>query len=422
LLSFIALSARAEARQGGIASQGCDGCHGRGDDSGKLSLSAMPAMFEPGQRVELSLSLTGPYADGGTYVSTGGVGELQIITGEGLKKVSSGLVHERPKPASGGSVQFRFAWTAPAQVGAVQISVWALGGNGDNRSSGDAAFARVFEFAFGCVGQTYYLDSDGDGAGRPDISQLACSGSPPQTYVADYGDCDDYNKSIHPGAPELCNQHDDDCNGEVDENVVPVELWPDADGDGYYDARTEKVGTPLMGCNGLKGWAALPGDCQPMNKAINPRAQEVCNALDDDCDGEVDERVRPTCGEGWCRRESPTCDLTYCRPGVPERETCNLLDDDCDGEIDEDAELCPLGQLCDGAVCVTMSSTAGTGGGGAGMPASTAGSPPAGGGGSISPMKDPASCALGARHGQQGLALLALAAWAAAIARRRFSP
>jgi hypothetical protein len=57
------------------------------------------------------------------------VGDLQAMANQGLTEVSSGLVHNQPKPASGGSVQFRFAWVAPAKAGAVRFSVYALGGN-----------------------------------------------------------------------------------------------------------------------------------------------------------------------------------------------------------------------------------------------------------------------------------------------------
>jgi hypothetical protein len=164
----------------------------------------------------------------------------------------------------------------------------------------------------------------------------------------------------------------------------------------------------MQGCAGLKGWAALPGDCQPMNAAINPRAQEICNNLDDDCDGDVDERVRPTCGEGWCRRVSPSCDVAYCRAGEPEPERCNLIDDDCDGEIDEQAEPCPTGQSCSDGACVSTSAPSG-GAGGSGQPAGNqAGSAP-----TTAPSgpdrSASASCALGSTGAAHTPLLLALA-------------
>jgi hypothetical protein len=418
------LTTRAEARAGGIEASSCTGCHGGGPE-GSLMLSSSPATVSPGERAELTLSVIGGYKDGGVYVNTGDAGELQLIGGEGLRAVATGLVHERPKSASAGAVTFRFAWVAPSTPGAVRFYVYAIGGNGNNLSSGDAPMDQTFDFVYGCTGKTYYLDGDGDGFGRVDFQRLDCADKPaPASFVAEAGDCDDYDDAAHPGATEICNQDDDDCDGEIDEDVAPVELWPDADGDGYYDARTEQVGTPKMGCLGLKGWAARPGDCQPMNKDINPGAIELCNYLDDDCDGDVDERVRPTCGEGWCRRESPSCDPQYCVAGDPVPEKCNLLDDDCDGELDEEPDACPTGQRCDAGACVSAS-----GGSGGAPPSGQAGTPPAGGGsagssGSVGMAgagagPRAAGCALGPRTTHAGLAALVLSMAAVSGRRRR---
>jgi hypothetical protein len=97
---------------------------------------------------------------------------------------------------------------------------------------------------------------------------------------------------------------------------------------------------------------------------VNPGAKEVCNLKDDNCDGRADERVRPQCGFGWCRRDSPTCEAMDCRPGEPNAETCNQFDDDCDGEIDNDA--CGPGMLCMASACVPAGAADGGGGGGGG--------------------------------------------------------
>jgi hypothetical protein len=249
---------------------------------------------------------------------------------------------------------------------------------------------------------------------------------PPMGYVAINGDCDDYRKNVHPGAPELCNMIDDNCNGQIDENATPVQLWPDADGDGYYDVRTEMVGQPKIGCVGLKGWAAEPGDCQPMNKDVNPGATEVCNNIDDNCDGNVDEHVRPTCGEGWCRREAPGCDVAYCMPGEPTKEKCNFLDDDCDGLTDEDPDMCPTGQVCAAGTCVDsgqvvidqngvpqpIAGTSGKTGNGAGSSGGNAATPPTSFGSS-------SGCAFGAGAGHGALAMLGLLVVSTALRRRR---
>jgi hypothetical protein len=423
-LGAVAFTTRAEARVAGIVASSCTGCH-NGGTAGSLTLTSTPATLNPGERAELTLSIVGDYKVGGVYVNTENVGELQIIADQGLKKMPGGLVHERPKSASAGTVQLRFAWIAPATPGAVRFYAYALGGDGNGRSTGDAGLDQTFDFVYGCSGKTFYLDGDGDGIGRMDFTKLGCADTPPEAFVAEAGDCDDFDAQTYPGAPEACNLVDDDCDGQIDEDVAPVELWPDADGDGYFDARTEKVGEPKMGCVGLKNWAALPGDCQPTKAAINPGVVEICNDVDDDCDGDIDERVRPTCGVGWCRRESLSCDPQYCTPGVPVKEACNYLDDDCDGEIDEDADVCPSGQVCDAGSCV------GASGGAGGTPtAPQAGATSAAGssgnvggvGGSLDDAKSrqgASGCALGARSSQGALAALVLAACGAGLRRRR---
>jgi hypothetical protein len=418
----------AQARAGGIEADGCTGCHS-GGPNGSLTLTANPPSFMPGASVNLTLSIMGGFSDGGTYITTSDVGTLQAPANSGLTKVMSGLVHNQPKPASGGAVTFGFSWVAPATPGSVRFEVYAIGGNGNGRSSGDTPLDAAFDFVYGCVGKTFYLDGDGDGFGRADFSKLVCADSPPASYVAASSDCDDYRKTVYPGAKELCNMLDDNCDGQIDENAVPVELWPDADGDGYYDAHTEMVGTPKVGCAGLKGWAAEPGDCQPKNAAVNPGAMEVCNNVDDDCDGDMDERVRPICGEGWCRRESPGCDLMYCTPGAPSKEKCNFLDDDCDGLTDEDPDMCPVGQTCAAGSCVDSGqvtldptgtpmpiggSVSVSGSGNAG------GSAPTGGGGGGS--DGSSGCALGSRASHGALVMLGLLMSTAALRRRRRRP
>ena len=412
----------AQARAGGIAASGCEGCHGA-PGSGKLTMTASPAIFNPGDSVELTLSIIGGYSTGGVYLNTADVGDLQTIANQGLTELSSGLVHNQPKPGNGGTVQFRFNWVAPNAPGNVRFNVYALGGNGNGRSSGDAGIDGTFDFVYGCTGKVYYLDGDADGMGRDNYSMLGCDNAPPMAYAPTAGDCDDYRKTTYPGAPELCNMMDDDCDSMVDEDAVPVDLWPDADGDGYYDARTEKVGEPKVGCAGLKGWAAYAGDCKPEDPEVHAEAEEVCNNIDDDCDGDVDERVRPTCGEGWCRREAPGCDLTYCMPGEPVKEKCNFLDDDCDGLTDEDLDLCPTGQTCAAGSCVDSDTVTldpmgipvpigGTSPGSSGSSSATGGSS----GGAVS---DSSGCAFGAGAGHGALSVLGLLTAAALLGRRR---
>ncbi|MFO0555434.1 MAG: hypothetical protein U0271_44060 [Polyangiaceae bacterium] len=72
-------------------------------------------------------------------------------------------------------------------------------------------------------------------------------------------------------------------------------------------------------------------------------AREICNGLDDDLDGDVDEGLGTiTCGVGACRVEVAACidgSPATCVPGSPSPEVCNGEDDDCDGAVDEDLGL-----------------------------------------------------------------------------------
>jgi hypothetical protein len=98
-------------------------------------------------------------------------------------------------------------------------------------------------------------------------------------------DCDDGNAAVHPGATEVCNGVDDDCDGAVDDGAIDATTWfADADSDGYGDPSE-----PELACDEPAGASAQAGDCDDANAAVNPAAAEVCNGQDDDCDTLVDD-------------------------------------------------------------------------------------------------------------------------------------
>ena len=110
----------------------------------------------------------------------------------------------------------------------------------------------------------------------------------------------------------------------------------DDDCDGAVD---EGLGTITCGQGACQRSATacvngVPGTCTPGT----PTA-EVCNNIDDDCDGVVDNNLgTTTCGVGACRRTVNNCSggvPQTCSPGAPSPEVCNGIDDDCDGPIDE---------------------------------------------------------------------------------------
>ena len=306
----------------------------------------------------------------------------------------------------------------------------ALAGNGNNASSGDSPGGGEFQWVYGCSPSTFYPDPDRDGYGSKNYGiRLGCAGdAAPTGFAAMDGDCDENNEMVHPGATEICNLKDDNCNGQIDENAPPAMMWPDGDGDGYYQFQT---GTAKLGCGNTPGYAARGGDCDDRDPAVHPGVTEICNNKDDNCDGQIDERVRPQCGVGWCARYSPTCDPADCRPGPPTAEKCNSFDDDCDGENDNGA--CPAGMVCSGDTCVSggggpiVSGAAGssTGGGSSsgagattgGSSGSTSGSapPPAPGGCAV--IASPANPRLPTGNATRSLAALALALLGLALLR-----
>lgn len=133
---------------------------------------------------------------------------------------------------------------------------------------------------------TWYLDVDADGYGDSFASIDTCA--PPHDYVIDGGDCDDTSPTVHPGAAERCNDVDDDCNGMVDDDPVDPRTW-------YRDADDDSFGDPdvsVLRCDPPPGWVADANDCDDGDARVHPAAHEICNGLDDNCDGQID----PACG------------------------------------------------------------------------------------------------------------------------------
>lgn len=144
------------------------------------------------------------------------------------------------------------------------------------------------------------------------------------------GDCDDYNARVFSGRAEVCNGIDDDCDGVIDQ--VTRGCWTGPSG---VSTQSPAVCHPgIMLCDAGR-WLGCEGQRLP-------DTYEICNGLDDDCDGEVDETERDICGpssvKGACELGDRVCidDETVCLNAVyPTTETCNNIDDDCDGATDE---------------------------------------------------------------------------------------
>ncbi|MCB9679608.1 MAG: hypothetical protein H6737_31165 [Alphaproteobacteria bacterium] len=200
----------------------------------------------------------------------------------------------------------------------------------------------------GTVSQDWYADDDGDGFGAGPSTGNDCQ-APNPGDVANHADCDDSDSGIRPGASEVCDGVDQDCDGQIDEGV-PVSSWyPDVDGDGYG------AGTAVQACAQPPATAGVAGDCNDGNPGIHPGATEVCDGVDQDCVGGADNGV-PTSnwyldgdadgyggGQAVVSCQQPVgrisqggdCNDTNAgiHPGAT--EVCDNLDQDCDGTADE---------------------------------------------------------------------------------------
>jgi hypothetical protein len=161
----------------------------------------------------------------------------------------------------------------------------------------------------------------------------------------DEEDCEPFNPMVNPGASEMCNGRDDDCDGNVDNGL----------------AQPTSCGMGACSAPGTRD--CVDGSWQEFCEPGQPQAED-CNGIDDDCDGMADEGLDgwSWCGLGACRSQGPRhCMggtwLDMCSPRAPSPETCDGVDNDCDGETDEgvcpcqDAGEC-IARPCQDAACV----------------------------------------------------------------------
>ena len=210
------------------------------------------------------------------------------------------------------------------------------------------------------TGFTFYTDGDGDTFGDAARPVQACA-LPAGASVND-DDCDDASAALSPAAAEVCDTIDNNCDGRTDDADPGLLLssatafYADLDLDGYGG------GAALLRCIAPTGALTIGGDCDESDPSVNPGASEVCNGVDDDCDGLADLAdpsldgttlslvYRDVDGDGYgdpgtlaraCDvsagfvLNSGDCDDSRVRVNPAASEECNGRDDDCDGLIDD---------------------------------------------------------------------------------------
>ena len=120
----------------------------------------------------------------------------------------------------------------------------------------------------------------------------------------------------------------EDLSDEVDD-------VSDVDGDGYGNSYVAATSS----CSPVSGMVQDDSDCNDADSTIHPGAEEVCDALDNDCDGSIDEGLGSTsCGVGECAVTTANCIgevVQVCTPTLPTAEACDGLDNNCNGTTDE---------------------------------------------------------------------------------------
>lgn len=193
---------------------------------------------------------------------------------------------------------------------------------------------------------SFKIFSEGNVIASGEKKITVCNDNDGDGFCAEQGDLDDNDVTVYPGAPEICDGKDNDCDGEIDEDFIGT---------------MENLGEPcgVGACSGVYVCNENGTDVVCSNTLQPGEQPEICdNNIDDDCDGITDEEYevrngkqveacvcregdKKPCGKdiGECRRGYQECKNGKWGPCVggkgPSTEICNGLDDDCNGIVDD---------------------------------------------------------------------------------------
>jgi hypothetical protein len=266
----------------------------------------------------------------GAYVEFAASGALNYVWSNGVSDTYGTLVYES---------------------GAISV----IGTNAFGCSNSDTLIATI------APSVTYFYDGDGDGFGNLFSGGNFCF--QPAGYVTNASDCNDNSASINISATEICNGLDDNCSGQIDEGFVTSTYYQDSDSDGYGN-----VNIFINSC-AQAGYVANSSDCNDDDFLINANALEICNGLDENCNGQADDglvfvnyyfdfdldgfgslnTLENACAQpiGFVPNALDCNDVnSYVNPDAI--EICNGLDEDCDGENDNSVVFATFYEDADG--------------------------------------------------------------------------
>ena len=288
---------------------------GSADDCGAVSFSISQSHFTCAEEGLQAIMLTGT-DDCGNSSSC----EISVTINPFMQLINSTVTNESCAGASDGEIYLE----ATALGGEVHYSIdggdnFFVDGHFTNLTSGMydmvikvegitevCEITGTKEVSADIPGLTWFEDADGDGFHSGNSLQ-SCDSIPGYSTVAMSGDCDDSNALVFPGAAEICDGLDNNCDGQT-----PVaELDTDSDGHRPCD-----------------------GDCDDTNATVFPNAPELCDGLDNDCDANIpaEETDADADGHRLCDNDCNDNDAAV-YPNAP--EVCDGKDNDCNNETDE---------------------------------------------------------------------------------------